>query len=69
MHLHSLYTYLNNSYKVNEANKEESFDKFLAELKENNIEVIGLTNYYNFTDNDFCLRKELEKNGIIVFLI
>lgn len=67
MHLHSLYTYLNNSYKVNEANKEESFDKFLAELKENNIEVIGLTNYYNFTDNDFCLRKELEKNGIIVF--
>ncbi|TFI60489.1 DNA repair ATPase [Carnobacterium divergens] len=70
LHLHSLYSHsqLCNQYKINENNHEESFDKFLKRLKENDIEAIGLTNYFNFSEQDFCLKKKLEENGIVVFL-
>lgn len=70
LHLHSLYSHhqLGNNYKVNNENSEECFEIFLNKLRENDIEVIGLTNYFNFTDQDFTLKKKLEQNGITVFL-
>jgi hypothetical protein len=38
---------------MNENNQEECFDKFLEKLKENDINAIGLTNYFNFSEQDF----------------
>ena len=70
LHVHSLYSHshLSNQYKMNENNQEECFDKFLEKLKENDINAIGLTNYFNFSEQDFSLKRKLEDKGIVVFL-
>lgn len=68
LHLHSLESYMNNQYKIKNGIHENDRRKFLEKIKENNIEVIGLTNYFNFTKEDFILKKYLEDNGIITFL-
>jgi energy-coupling factor transporter ATP-binding protein EcfA2 len=62
LHLHSLYTHLNNQYGGT------TTDDFIQKIKKENIEVIGLTNYFNFSDDDFNLKENLEKEGIRVFL-
>lgn len=67
LHLHSLDSYLNNQYKIINGINEEDRRKLLEKLKENSIEVIGLTNYFNFTEEDFILKKYLEDNGIVTF--
>ena len=66
LHVHSLYSHshLSNQYKMNENNQEECFDKFLEKLKENDINAIGLTNYFNFSEQDFSLKRKLEDKGI-----
>ena len=70
LHVHSLYSHshLSNQYKMNENNQEECFDKFLEKLKENDINAIGLTHYFNFSEQDFSLKRKLEDKGIVVFL-
>lgn len=60
LHVHSPYTYLN-GYQCSD-------DDFIAKLKEKNISVIGLTNYFKFTDEEYILKEKLEKEGITVFL-
>lgn len=62
LHIHSLHTHLFNKYRGN------SDDDFIKKIKESNLEVIGLTNYFNFFDDDFKLKEKIEKEGIVVFL-
>lgn len=70
LHLHSLYSHsqLSNQYKITKDNEEECFDNFFKKITENNIAAIGLTNYFNFSEKDFYLKRKLEKKGIVVFL-
>lgn len=70
LHLHSLYSHsqLSNQYKITKDNEEECFDNLLKKITENNIAAIGLTNYFNFSEKDFYLKRKLEKKGIVVFL-
>lgn len=67
LHLHSPYSILNNQYP-RESDGSPKIQDFIDKIKEQEIEVVGLTNYFNFTDSDFELKKELEKFGITVFL-
>ncbi|WP_298971397.1 hypothetical protein [uncultured Psychrobacter sp.] len=60
LHVHSPYTYLNGYHC--------SDDDFIAKLKEKNISVIGLTNYFKFIDEEYILKEKLERQGITVFL-
>ena len=62
LHLHSPYTNINNKY--GDITDEEFIEKIIKE----NIEVIGLTNYFNFSNEDFELKEKLEQKGIVVFL-
>jgi len=62
LHLHSFYTSMNNFFS------SSTPDKYVQKIKDENIEVIGLTNYFNFSDNDWSLKETLEKAGIVVFL-
>ncbi|MGM0294014.1 hypothetical protein IGJ19_002349 [Enterococcus sp. DIV1368b] len=68
LHVHSLHTFINNRFGYNKENKLDYFQKYFEVLKENNIEVIGLTNYFNFTEDDFELKKFLNSKGIVVFM-
>lgn len=61
LHLHSFYTNGNNNFGQD---KQAYIDKITS----NNIAVVGLTNYFNFSDNDYNLKDELTKKGIVVFL-
>ena len=67
LHVHSPYTYLNNNFEKNEDGIPD-IDKFIKKLKDEKIDVIGLTNYFNFKEEDFVLMEKLKKEGIIVFL-
>lgn len=67
LHIHSPYTYLNNNFIKNK-DGSPNIESFIEKIKEESIEVIGLTNYFNFKEEDFSLQKELEKQGIITFL-
>ena len=64
LHLHSLHSNrdLMNGYKG------VSEDDFIKQVKESDLEVVGLTNYFRFRDEDFALKTKLERNGIITFL-
>lgn len=67
LHIHSLYS-ISVDYGENNQNREDKEKLFLETLNSNQIEVVGLTNYFKFTDEDFAFKKYLEKNGITVFL-
>lgn len=62
MHLHSYFTYLNNNFL--EISKED----YIQKIVDSDIKVVGLTNYFNFKDEDYELKKDLEKKEIVVFL-
>lgn len=62
LHLHSFYTSLNNYFS------SSTLDKYIQKIKDEKIEVVGLTNYFNFSDDDWSLKEKLEKVGIVVFL-
>jgi len=59
LHLHTPYTNLNH-YKASD-------EEFISKLKENNISTVAITNYYNFNDNEFELKKKLEAEKITTF--
>ena len=67
LHIHSPYTYLNNNFIKNK-DGSPNIESFIEKIKGESIEVIGLTNYFNFKEEDFSLQKELEKQGITTFL-
>lgn len=62
MHLHSYFTYLNNNFL--KISKED----YIQKIVDSDIKVVGLTNYFNFKDEDYELKKDLEKKEIVVFL-
>ena len=62
LHVHSIYTHLNNQYGA------ISEDQFIQKIKDSQIDVIGLTNYFKFKNEDFELKEKLDKAGVIVFL-
>ena len=61
LHVHTPYTFMNNSFKC-------SKEDFINKLKEEKIQVIGLTNYFKFRDEEFELIKELKEHGITALL-
>jgi len=60
LHIHSPYTFMN-SYSC-------SNEEFVNKLKAEQIEVIGLTNYFKFYPKEFELIELLKKENINVFL-
>jgi len=62
LHLHSLYSNLNNNYGWC------SEDDFIDKIKESKISAIWLTNYFNFSENDFSLKEKLDSCWIVTFL-
>lgn len=62
LHLHSFYTSINNEYS------SSTEDEYVKKIKDENIEVVGLTNYFNFSENDWSLKQKLESKGVVVFL-
>lgn len=60
LHIHSPYTHLN-KYTCSD-------DEFISKLKEQNISVIGLTNYFKFTEEEYLLKEKATKEGLTVFL-
>ena len=62
LHLHSFYTSLNNDFSPS------TEDNYIDKIKAENIEALGLTNYFNFTNEDWDLKQRLETSGVAVFL-
>ncbi len=62
LHVHSLYTHLENNYSG------ISVENFIKKITDEQISVVGLTNYFNFSQEDFTLKNELEKKDVTVFL-
>lgn len=60
LHVHSPYTHLN-KYSC-------TSHEFINKIKEENISVVGLTNYFNFKEEEYVLKEEMKKEGIAVFL-
>ncbi|MGT2751872.1 TrlF family AAA-like ATPase [Streptococcus porcinus] len=67
LHIHSPFTILNNNFEKIEDGSPD-IDKFIKKIKDEKIDVIGLTNYFNFTENDFELKRKLERFGVVTFL-
>ena len=67
LHIHSPYTVLNNQFSKFEDGSPD-IESFIQKIKDEDISAIGLTNYFNFTDDDFNLKTKLEENGIVTFL-
>jgi len=62
LHVHSPNTYLENKYNgVTTAS-------FLKKVNDEQISVVGLTNYFNFAEEDFALKTQLENKSVVVFL-
>lgn len=62
LHIHSLNTRLDNGYNGATA------DNFVKAVTDKQIDVVGLTNYFNFSEEDFSLKNKLEEKGVTVFL-
>ena len=62
LHVHTPSSHLNNNFKSCEKND------FVQKCLDEKISVIGLTNYFKFSDDDFDLKENLEKKNITVFL-
>ena len=57
LHLHSFYTHMNNNYKSDNKTEEDFVDKIVG----SGLKVIGLTNYFNFKEEDYQLKKKIER--------
>lgn len=67
LHLHSCHTCLNNNFPHdNKGNVIE--EEFINAVVESGIEVVGLTNYFRFCDEDFQLKRKLNQLGIKTFM-
>lgn len=64
LHLHSPYGFI----KGNGSYKGVSDEDFINKLKEEDISVVGLTNYFKFSDEDYKLADKMRDNGIITFM-
>lgn len=64
LHLHSPYGNIKGNGSYNGVSDEE----FINKLKKEEISVVGLTNYFKFTDKDYKLADKLRNNGITTFM-
>lgn len=62
LHLHSFYTSVNNQFSSSTEND------YINKIVGDDIKVVGLTNYFSFSDNDWNLKSKLEAKGVLVFL-
>jgi len=60
LHVHTPYTHMNSYICSDEA--------FIDEIIKNEISCIGLTNYFNFKDEEYVLKDKIESKKIKVFL-
>lgn len=67
LHIHSPYTILNNNFE-HLADGSPDIEQFIKKLKDEGISAVGLTNYFNFKDEDFILKDKLNSAGIVTFL-
>ena len=68
MHIHAPYTMVNNQFGLSDGKGKIFEDKFIQKIIESNISAVGLTNYFNFTEEDFRLKNKLNNIGIATFL-
>ena len=73
LHIHTPYSYLENKFPKGQTESggkipDEQIDKYINKITEMGIEAIGLTNYFRFHDEEYKLKKKIEKMGIAVFL-
>ncbi|MBS4461656.1 ATPase [Aerococcaceae bacterium zg-B36] len=68
LHLHSPYTTLNNQFDRLDGSDTPDIEKIIEKIKSQDISAIGLTNYFNFSEQDFDFKKRLEQEGIVTFL-
>lgn len=64
LHIHSIYSNIcgNGSYK------DITDEEFIKKILEEEISVVGLTNYFRFGDKDYELAEKLRKHGITTFM-
>lgn len=62
LHLHSFYTSVNNQFSPS------TEDDYINKIVGDDIKVVGLTNYFSFSNEDWELKSKLEAKGILVFL-
>lgn len=67
LHLHSCHTCLNNGFSHDDTGAVIE-DDFIQTVVESGIEVVGLTNYFKFCDEDFNLKRRLNELGIKTFM-
>ena len=67
LHLHSCYSWTSNCFPC-DTTGEKDIDQYIKKIEESDLSAIGLTNYFNFSDKDFELKKRLESVGLTVFL-
>ncbi len=60
LHVHTPHTHLNKKYQCSE-------EEFMQKLCDSKIDCIGLTNYFNFKEEEFELKEKIEKRDIKVF--
>lgn len=60
LHIHSPYTNMN-GYACSD-------EKFIQKIQDENLACVGLTNYFNFKDEEYALKERLEKLGINVLM-
>jgi len=59
---------VNNQFGLSDGKGKIFEDKFIQKIIESNISAVGLTNYFNFTEEDFRLKNKLNNIGIATFL-
>lgn len=62
LHVHSLNTHLDNGYNG------AIVENFVKAVTDKQLNVVGLTNYFNFSQEDFTLKNKLEEKDVTVFL-
>lgn len=67
LHLHSCYTCINNGFPHDKKGAAIEND-FVDNLIESDIQAVGLTNYFNFCEEDYNLKRKLNESGIKTFL-
>ena len=64
LHIHSPYTNISGSGSYENITE----DDFIKKLCEEKISVVGLTNYFKFSEKDYKLAEKLRNNGISTFM-
>ncbi|MDT0738181.1 hypothetical protein RM578_06955 [Staphylococcus haemolyticus] len=67
LHLHSCYSWLNNEFPSDKTGSKKE-GEFIKTIIDSGISAIGLTNYFNFTNEDYTLKSKLQEAGVKTFL-